>query len=168
MFWIGSLLLACTATLLPSVVEAQVALSPRIVWMDSYLTPRRSVMTGMLGIRVDRVGTRWSPFSSLFWRGTEASFTSAEPPPSDGFHAVLGLSVRGGAEGNIRPHASLGAGVVFWRNANWGNKLLAELEAGFNFHFSEGGAITVAGRVERMPDEPTLLGISGGLWFRLD
>lgn len=153
----------------PEPAEAQVvAVSPRIVWIDAYFTSQRSVMTSLLGMRATVVRGRISPFGGLYLRGTEVTFSGHGPPPSGGgVHTVVGASVEGGRPGGVRPHAALGAGVVFWRNQNWGNRFFGELEAGFDFPLSTTSAITLAGRVERMRNEPTLWGGTLGASFRL-
>lgn len=140
--------------------EAQAEVSPRVAFltgMGSATGPASDAV--MAGVRVRQVRSTVSPYGGLYYRGSSVAWSEGPKPSGGGLHATVGLTVEGGdpSSGLMRAHASLGAGVVFWRNSDWGTALVSEFEGGVTIPTSESFGILLALRLEHLADE-------GGLW----
>ncbi len=150
--------------------EAQVEVSPRLAYlaaMGSGTGPASDAV--MAGVRMRRVRSTFAPYGALYLRGSSVSGSEGPRPPGGGIHATVGVTVEGGDPGSglMRAHASLGAGVVFWRNSDWGRMLVSEFEGGVTIPTSDSFGLLLALRLEHLMDEGALWGGTLGVAWRM-
>lgn len=159
--------LVCLLGLVPSGrAQAQVEISPRLALADA-LNSRRDQITLLAGVRARKVRPALSPFGALYLRTTSVTGDGIDEsvPSGSGLHAVLGFTVEWSEPGKMSAHASLGSGMVFWRNPAWGEEFVVELEGGFTIPTSESSGLLIGLRLERMADQGTLGAVMlGGAW----
>ncbi len=144
-------------------LEAQVELSPRI----GFLRATADDYVALIGLRGRWGDGQATPYTGLYLRSRSVDVDSGPAPSGRAVQAVVGINLQGGRPGSVRPHFSVGGGLVSWQDDVWGNEFVVEVETGVTVPTSESFGLHFAFRLDWLNDRGTSGGGTAGIVWRV-